>query len=212
MPFASPSKIYRDIGAVFSSKILMKSLQQKLLIPAHYVLEHSKKVCLPFVSILRLSNRRTTQFVQILLKGYPLALLSSRLLYFGLEKLEWSCTAHGGDLSDGGSPSHIHLSRYRWRQFLEMSHTSSVARVESYWANILTNYTRRALTVPSDKLVALSAVAQRFAEGARGGSHLTYLAGIWLEHLPFGLLWYNDNENQSHPTSRTSSWRATSWS
>ncbi|PMD22592.1 HET-domain-containing protein [Hyaloscypha hepaticicola] len=144
-------------------------------------------------------------------------LLSSRLLYFGLEKLEWSCAAHGGDLSDGGSPSHIHFPRYRWRQLPEMGHTSSVARVESYWANVLTDYTKRALTVPSDKLVALSAVAQRFAERARGGSYLTYLAGIWLEHLPFGLLWYNDNdddasESQSHPTSRASSWRAPSWS
>jgi hypothetical protein len=92
-----------------------------------------------------------------------------------------------------------------------------VARVESYWANVLTDYTKRALTVPSDKLVALSAVAQRFAERARGGSYLTYLAGIWLEHLPFGFLWYNDNdddapESQSHPTSRASSWRAPSWS
>ncbi len=91
---------------------------------------------------------------------------------------------------------------------------------------MLSDYTRRSLSVPSDKLVAISAVVQRFSERANRANPLTYLAGIWKELLPYCLLWYNDTEgilsysendsgvgeNEMGPAQRAIVWRAPSWS
>lgn len=51
---------------------------------------------------------------------------------------------------------------------------------------MLTPYSRRVLTKPTDKLVALSAAASRI----QSKFGMTYLAGIWEEDLIPGLLWY----------------------
>lgn len=56
------------------------------------------------------------------------------------------------------------------------------------WEIIVQLYSPRHATLPSDKLVALSAVAQTYSENVK--QHDTYLAGIWRNSMPLSLLWY----------------------
>ncbi|KAK8059260.1 hypothetical protein PG996_009190 [Apiospora saccharicola] len=66
-------------------------------------------------------------------------------------------------------------------------------------------YSRRAMTNSSDKLVALSAIAKTIAVG-RG---YTYLAGLFKENLPVHLCWMVD---EGLPKPRPKQYRAPSWS
>lgn len=55
------------------------------------------------------------------------------------------------------------------------------------WSNLVTQYSERNITVDSDRLLAISGVAQHI-------QYLTddeYLAGLWRSNLLFNLLWYS---------------------
>jgi hypothetical protein len=71
--------------------------------------------------------------------------------------------------------------------------------------SIVQQYTGRHLTVPSDKLFAISAIA----ETSNDGSTDRYLAGIWMSHLPNGLMW---NCKDLRPQIPSTSFVAPSWS
>lgn len=71
--------------------------------------------------------------------------------------------------------------------------------------SIVQQYTGRHLTVPSDKLFAISAIA----ETSNDGSTDRYLAGIWMSHLPNGLMW---NYKDLRPQIPSTSFVAPSWS
>jgi hypothetical protein len=53
------------------------------------------------------------------------------------------------------------------------------------WQHIVEKYSTRDLTVPSDKLPAISGIASKI----RQATHSEYLAGIWKGHLASDLLW-----------------------
>lgn len=53
------------------------------------------------------------------------------------------------------------------------------------WYDVLSAYTQRSLTVPSDKLPALSGLASEFARHVGD----EYVAGLWRNNLPQDLLW-----------------------
>ena len=58
------------------------------------------------------------------------------------------------------------------------------------WYAVVKQYSKRSLTKPGDKIVALSAVAQRIARlsGKR------YAAGLWKEHFLHNLLWFTGQD------------------
>jgi len=56
------------------------------------------------------------------------------------------------------------------------------------WASLVTTYTDMSLTFTSDRLPALSGLAQRIAPE----KSLPYLAGLWASDLPHALLWYRN--------------------
>jgi len=62
------------------------------------------------------------------------------------------------------------------------------AKLRDNWYSIVEDYSSIFLTKEHDKLPALSSLAQRF-QTHFGSSH--YIAGMWTEHLPNGLLWQN---------------------
>ena len=72
------------------------------------------------------------------------------------------------------------------------------------WYNLLHDYSGRGVTKGTDKLIALSGVAQEVQEV----TGLRYCAGHWLELVAFGLCWTFSNE----PTIRASPYRAPTWS
>jgi len=73
------------------------------------------------------------------------------------------------------------------------------------WSNIVLEYTRCNLTMESDKLVAISGVAQMIRRLLKD----EYLAGLWRKWLPYHLLWYKENPND---TGRSAVYRAPTWS
>ncbi|KAI9700976.1 MAG: hypothetical protein M1820_006621 [Bogoriella megaspora] len=57
------------------------------------------------------------------------------------------------------------------------------------WQTIIADYSERALTILSDKLPAISGLAKVLLRACNSDTE-RYLAGLWYENLPWGLLWY----------------------
>lgn len=143
--------------------------------------------------------------------------LSERILYYGKRQLYWECR---GLLcaADGDEPD-----KYNETQFWHWHHgpqdignstpNSTTAEITppkyrelcSTWYSILEQYSKRNLTVASDKFPALSGIAAQFA-------HLTgdkYFAGLWERDLKIGLLWRCEDPKNSR---RPREFRAPTWS
>ena len=74
------------------------------------------------------------------------------------------------------------------------------------WLTAMEDYTRRAVTLPSDKLVACGGLAEEFARIFRSD----YLAGLWRTTLLCDLLWRISSYQGS--LTRPAAYRAPSWS
>jgi hypothetical protein len=83
------------------------------------------------------------------------------------------------------------------------------------WHRVVEEYTRRKLTVPSDKLIAISGIARRFEEKVIGSrpeaESPSYLAGLWKRNLMVDLLW-TVNDDAADETRHVAKYRAPSWS
>ncbi|KXH30209.1 hypothetical protein CSAL01_05039 [Colletotrichum salicis] len=138
-------------------------------------------------------------------------LLSPRVLYFGQRQILWECQQkEDAEIYPEGLL--IDLSRFpsRIKGFsnnligLKPRDHGEVSKYQ-YWCNIVNAYTELKLTFPSDKLVALSAVAKTVRELLED----RYVAGIWRRYLERELLWtVVPNEAQARP----SAYRVPSWS
>ncbi|KAI0633199.1 heterokaryon incompatibility protein-domain-containing protein [Trametes polyzona] len=80
------------------------------------------------------------------------------------------------------------------------------------WGRVLQEYTLRAVTFPSDKLVALAGLAEDFHRIL----DTDYLAGLWRSNILLDLLWKRDTfsfrSSQSRSFCRPPAYRAPSWS
>ncbi|KAI8941657.1 hypothetical protein NX059_002869 [Plenodomus lindquistii] len=89
---------------------------------------------------------------------------------------------------------------------------ATAARTSLYlwWSQIVGDYSRRNLTYPSDKLVAISGLAKEFNTIHAGitGGHDQYLAGLWLGALADCLLW---SPEVPHDMTCPKRYRAPSW-
>lgn len=88
---------------------------------------------------------------------------------------------------------------------------SEGANIGQYWRDkVLTPYSRRIMTKPTDKLIALTAAASQLQSefGA------TYLAGLWKEDLISELLWYVEHFRvaRDRPSTRQENFYAPTWS
>ncbi|KAG1804418.1 heterokaryon incompatibility protein-domain-containing protein [Suillus subaureus] len=68
--------------------------------------------------------------------------------------------------------------------------SNDVEALLTAWRNVLYDYTRRAVSDPSDRLVAISGIAQLFQRS--WGSSNRYIAGLWERNLSSDLLWYRN--------------------
>ncbi|KAH8746733.1 heterokaryon incompatibility protein-domain-containing protein [Hyaloscypha sp. PMI_1271] len=71
------------------------------------------------------------------------------------------------------------------------------------WARLVENYSSRALTRSSDKLIALAGLARLI----QGNYPSRYLAGLWEDDLPGALLWHKASDWLKRPNK----YRAPSW-
>jgi hypothetical protein len=72
------------------------------------------------------------------------------------------------------------------------------------WRALVGSYTSRRLSFPSDRVLAISALAERYSRGIHG----QYLAGLWRAGLPDDLLWRTTRPT----TKRLSCYQGPSWS
>lgn len=135
-------------------------------------------------------------------------ILSPRILFFGPCGIHWLCSRDckheiprdpdDDDLSEAsGSLSFTTL--------LTMPASAiDVHVLNRHWFQIVTKYSELDLTIPTDRLLALSGLAERIQQ--RVG--LSYIAGLWKESLVMDLLWLGVDR----PYERPSIYVAPSWS
>ncbi|KAH8195677.1 hypothetical protein TruAng_010160 [Truncatella angustata] len=112
-------------------------------------------------------------------RGWTLqeTMLSHRLLIFSSRQLFWRC--HRTGVGCGGS---LHDFDYRAVNNTDVFNATSPMQSSSWdeWKNIVEGYSRRSLSVSSDKLPAISAVARQFV--LTSSKHfrrpITYYAGL----------------------------------
>ncbi|KAI0451857.1 heterokaryon incompatibility protein-domain-containing protein [Xylaria acuta] len=134
--------------------------------------------------------------------AYQERVIARRFLSYGLNEIVWDCMEDGDcecDCVHDSSPTDDwHVENLE--KGISGFHRKGLM---AFWRNsILSQYSHRFLTVPSDALVALSAVASLIHE-LDGG---LYFAGLWSQDLLRGLMWFC-----SKPC-RTQSFYAPSWS
>jgi hypothetical protein len=144
------------------------------------------------------------------------SLLSRRILSYGSRQLRWFCVTDehcDGGVLDRNSTNFasfqtleetaIDLPRRLLKAKALPKDTTSLP-----WLQIVEQYAKRNVTEPSDKLIAISAVAQRLELVTKGGWG-SYHAGIWEERFFEQLLW---SMSTREIAKRPAHYRAPSWS
>lgn len=142
-------------------------------------------------------------------------LLARRLVIYGGEDVIWQCQTTEKKTSAGGG-SRVDGNTYR----LPPAFGSDAERMK-FWHAIVTDYTRRDVSVETDKLPALAGLARLFHDRATGCDQ--YLAGLWRSSLLHDLCWkyarvYTGREPTDHDKmlrkrlATPSRYRAPSWS
>jgi hypothetical protein len=168
-----------------------------------------RKECPYFLSLEPISTRGWT---------FQERVLSPRILCFG-GRVVWQChtnqsSAGGVTYWDEDAPNidHRTLGRGLFGSRSGKGPENSSGNIQSskteqysLWYKAVEEYSRRKLSVTSDKLPAISALAQVFQDLTQD----EYLAGIWRGDMLRGLMW------STYPTLallRPPLWRAPSWS
>jgi hypothetical protein len=141
-------------------------------------------------------------------------LMSRRKLIFGHDQTYWDC--NGVVLSESNNQSESYLERSRmqinaaFRVFSDPSckvaETSGPASAHMLWEDLVTDYSKCALTYQADRLPTLSGLARTFARRF-GGS---YAAGLWQDQMPYNLLWRSSY--QASRETHNGEYCAPSWS
>jgi hypothetical protein len=143
-------------------------------------------------------------------------LLSPRLLHFGENQVLWECREKdAAEICPNGMPPNL---KPPLRSFKSIFHGSSTlgfpqGSLDGYkiWSNIVEAYTACELTFPSDKVVALSAIAKVMASILND----EYVVGMWRRYLEQELMWAaidspTVSDEDTHFGSRI--YRSPSWS
>lgn len=134
-------------------------------------------------------------------------ILSPRMLIFDGTQLRWECLCmHGSERSpQGGMSRHIgHHKSIRTglmseRDFFTLDEydDGSASRYQHQeWCFAVMDYTHRGMTKASDRLVAISGIA----DAVKTKTQNRYLAGLWSDQLWLGLLWSIPFEAEYTPT------------
>lgn len=164
-------------------------------------------------------------------------LLCPRVLHFGRKQVFWECREctcceiqpnnvyeydgyrndenddNGDSLDKSSLSSPVVQHNHLWKQLLDAPKVRYIGdpRDQIYvdWCAIAMVFTACRLTVPSDKLVAISGLAKDVRRRLKdlGYDGDNYLAGLWRQNLPGCLTW-----KVLEPGRRPPSYRAPSWS
>ena len=138
-------------------------------------------------------------------------LLSRRVLEFGTRQTRFACKADLTGHCDGWTP-HQEYGTGRYDKLAPeinmpgatVFDSSTLHRLIRDWHSLVFHYTHRHLSVPSDRAVAISGLAEKYSRGIHG----QYLAGLWRVGLPNNLLWQTMEPTNKRP----SCYQGPSWS
>ncbi|KAF6825561.1 heterokaryon incompatibility protein [Colletotrichum plurivorum] len=140
-------------------------------------------------------------------------LLAPRVLYFGSRQAYWECRqGHRCEMAPEMTNEWIDYPSTLWKTLVGGERPCSEvlpSRLSDEWANIVESYTKCNLTFPSDKLVALSGLAEEMKEKLReiGVEENKYMAGIWEYNVRHALIWFpQGNEARRAPQYRAPTW------
>ena len=131
--------------------------------------------------------------------------LARRVLQFTDFQLHWSCgtTSEFEEENTGTLPGiHVRNLNRAYEMYKGIREDSPNCR---HWMNVVEEYSQRELTNGSDKLLAISGIAEYWTRTVKD----EYLAGLWRSHLPLGLLW---TSAQPFRQDECEAYRAPSWS
>jgi hypothetical protein len=131
--------------------------------------------------------------------------LSRRVIKFSACQLHWTCRKTDlfqQDQQYGRTNAPYHWSRALSEMVSIHRFVSQVLKDKWDWMEVVNAYSRRALSKSEDKLLAISGIAEKWAE-ATGDE---YLAGLWRRNLPLGLLWVSGFPGVERPYYRAPSW------
>lgn len=142
-------------------------------------------------------------------------LLARRIIHYTEDEIMWECQEKLWCECKVIEHPSFHAKTPTTGNF-KLSYASAVSqsnvdlRLDS-WAAVVAEYSRRALTVNTDRLPAISGIARDTALPEMG----RYLAGIWESQLPLALLWEQRDgllERQDTIGARPSVYQAPTWS
>jgi hypothetical protein len=133
--------------------------------------------------------------------------LATRIIDFGREQVTWTCLQRYASESDPDGTEVQEETKNDLFRPLRIWRVKSLDDIhcEVEWNQIIRRYSKCALTVPADRLVALSAVAREFKACQLEPSDV-YLAGLWRSHLPQALLWHLNGAKSSSANYIAPSW------
>ncbi|CAG8972807.1 hypothetical protein HYALB_00007732 [Hymenoscyphus albidus] len=145
--------------------------------------------------------------------------LSHRLLTFNRLQMSFTCLRHGLCESRETVPAVAREYRNAFPASFQGEVSNDFGKLQTAlksWYAVLTDYTNRDLTFPSDKLVAISGIAKVVGAFLKD----KYFAGLWGKSLPHSLLWSPYDEEDflepgqvlAYPATPSLEYRAPSWS
>jgi hypothetical protein len=137
-------------------------------------------------------------------------LLSRRNVFFGQDQLHWECQSVRWSESTRLVEQEFTgiLAGVSSLRSLSSLQTDDFANIFKLWYALVELYTKRELTNSDDKLPALSGLAKVISGAILGGLGDSYVAGLWRQDLPRGLLWNSYGREPAHQLKV----RAPSWS
>lgn len=139
-------------------------------------------------------------------------ILSPRTIHYTSQGLKWECPKRLIPEQDL-NPSYV-SELHKKKDFLsplrpppkgkaadEIGPQIDLRELFDSWYNILNDYVRRDITNPSDRLTALSGIAHELQNRTLG----TYIAGLWLKDIYYGLLWTYHGRGRKPTTYRAPS-------
>ncbi len=137
---------------------------------------------------------------------YQEDVLSTRSLKFCSNYLLWKCKS--------ANASHMHNEEeLKTGKAMNISYDQFESQKNIHWSGVVSEYTWREMSVPGDKLLAVSAVAKEYADFLKASGRderPEYLAGLWRHTLKGDLYWEVNTSNPKRP--RPTTYRAPSWS
>lgn len=141
-------------------------------------------------------------------------LLSTRILYFGRNGIRFECRGAVFQEVNLRSSAQHGLRAF----FASPNHQSSewddMQKVRLQWYTMVSEYIERQLSKESDRLIALSGVAQKF--GIYFGANDEYLLGFWKDDICHGLCWRAwrgmlGGKQSARPLTKSPSFPSWSW-